>query len=102
GGIRDFHMTGVQTCTLPIFGRDRVSDFAECRDGDFDFDRRYIDEDYFEMASPGFGPDGIFYREAGRYLDGSSVVGDLDRGLASRPEERRVWKAGGRAGAVAG
>lgn len=79
----DDFFAGIQVEIKDRIGRDRVSNFAEFRDGDFDFDRRFNDESYFDMAAPGIGPDGVFYPEAGRYLDGNSISGNLDAGLAS-------------------
>lgn len=78
----DFY-AGIQVEIKDRIGRDRVSNFAEFRDGDFDFDRRFNDEDFFTLSSPGYGPDGAYYPYAGRYLDSSSVAGSLDEGIAS-------------------
>src|SRR5690606_28348544 len=59
------------------------SNFAEFRDGDFAFDRSFNDESFFNVNSPGVGPDGANYPFAGRYLDSSSLSSDLDEGIAS-------------------
>src|SRR5690606_39590507 len=44
-GIRDFHVTGVQTCALPIFGRDAV-----LRKKEAGLERRMVQ---FRLSDPG-------------------------------------------------
>lgn len=80
----DDFFAGLQVEIKDRIGRDRVSNFAEFRDGDFDFDRRFNDEGTFTLANPGVGPNGFNYPDAGTYLDGSTIAtDDLDLGLAS-------------------
>lgn len=79
----DNFFAGIQVEIKDRIGRDRVSNFSEFRDGDFDFDRAYNDEDTFMLGAPGVGPDGFAYPNAGQYLDPASVADHLDRGVAS-------------------
>src|SRR5690606_8819801 len=75
---------GLQVEIKDRIGRDRVSNFAEFRDNDFDFDRGLNDEDTFTLNAPGLGPDGFNYPLAGIYQDPASIDNNsLDRGLAS-------------------
>jgi hypothetical protein len=81
----DDFFAGLQVELKDRIGRNRVSDFAEFRDGDFDFDRRFNNEDFFTLTSPGVGPDGRFYPLAGRYTDPASLDDSgLDVGVSSR------------------
>src|SRR5690606_39817896 len=73
-GIRDFHVTGVQTCALPISGLDRLDDDA----GQFVRGVR---------AKMRLGLGDAKTRPTGRGEDG---VGDSTR--VYRSEERRVGK----------
>src|SRR5690606_39763336 len=84
-GIRDFHVTGVQTCALPIWGRrlrllrpggDHDRDVGAARDG---------------LVRPGLGADHVVLRHGGGGLGGG---GQAEAGLAQggRSEERRVGK----------
>lgn len=75
---------GLQVEIKDRIGRDRVSNFAEFRDGDFDFDRGLNNEGTFSLNAPGVGPDGFNYPNAGQYLDPSTVDNSsLDRGVSS-------------------
>lgn len=80
----DDFFAGLQVEIKDRIGRDRVSNFAEFRDGDFDFDRGYNQEGTFTLNAPGIGPDGFNYPNAGRYLDPSTVDrSGIDEGIAS-------------------
>ncbi len=80
----DDFFAGIQVEIKDRIGRDRVSNFSEFRDGDFDFDRRFNDEGTFDLSNPGVGPDGFNYPNAGKYLDGRTLnEDDIDLGLAS-------------------
>src|SRR5690606_41095758 len=85
-GIRDFHVTGVQTCALPIFGM--LMDIHE-----YDLPDDYIKhrevlvsnlsvENLQELAQKYIAPDKMIYL----------VVGDAETQLEKRSEERRVGK----------
>jgi len=79
----DDWFAGLQIEIKDRIGRDRVSNFAEFRDDDFDYDRAYNNEDTFTLNAPGIGPDGFNYPLAGRYLDSASLDDSIDQGLAS-------------------
>src|SRR5690606_40933175 len=84
-GIRDFHVTGVQTCALPICGH-----------------RRYIYAVEGEATIPGrYAIDWILLDDNGRYVagDGNVVANRFGYGAevlsvadGTRSEERRVGK----------
>src|SRR5207302_3417386 len=76
-GIRDFHVTGVQTCALPIF-------------------HRYIGWRFGESVrreAVGHAASGNVCIAAGEYVDGRITYDHrVLRGGAGRSEERRVGK----------
>lgn len=79
----DDFFAGIQIELKDRIGRNRVSNFGEFRDGDFDFDRSYNNEGFFTLTAPGVGPDGNFYPNAGIYTDPSTLQEDIDAGVAS-------------------
>jgi len=79
----DFY-AGLQVELKDRIGRDRVSNFADFRDNDFDYDRGFNNEEFFTLNASGVGPDGQFYSSAGRYSLPSSIADDdLEDGVAS-------------------
>jgi hypothetical protein len=74
-------------------GRNRVTNYADPRDDDFDYDRRYNDEQFFTALAPGVGPGGVFYGTPGIYTDETSLAGEIDRGLSTDRYGRVVEKA---------
>src|SRR5690606_40512271 len=80
-GIRDFHVTGVQTCALPIFYGDKVMSTVNARRGALPRRRELVSN----------GEIGIVVGQAkfGRAWDGKTPE-RLDRS-----EERRVGKEAG-------
>lgn len=79
----DEYFAGVRVELRDRIGRDRFSQFSDPRDNDFDFDRRFNDEEFFTLLGPGVGPTGFFYPSAGEFSDPTSLPNQLDRGLAS-------------------
>src|SRR5207302_2204614 len=84
-GIRDFHVTGVQTCALPIW---------ECSDGlqlfrDDELQKLVLSSKRQNSHLVGFG-----FEEAGYLLAQACQVGWFGRPslLGQRSEERRVGK----------
>lgn len=71
---------GLQIELKDRIGRDRVSNFADPRDGDYDFDRGYNDEQFTYVPAPAdpFDMPGV-------YTDPTSVDDDnLDNGVSTR------------------
>src|SRR5690606_40903532 len=90
-GIRDFHVTGVQTCALPIFGREQGLTFASPRE--------MFDE--LRLASKGGVADysGITYERIEENYGvfwpcPSEVPAGVPMPGPQRSEERRVGKEG--------
>lgn len=76
----DDFFAGLQVEIKDRIGRDRVSNFAEPSDGDWDFDRRYNTEEMmtlFEDDVP-LGP----YVLPGTYTNPASLEDDLDNGVS--------------------
>src|SRR5690606_39847039 len=87
-GIRDFHVTGVQTCALPIFRHGRDGDVAWSTDGQLLFGALEVEEPAdggIEAAAR------IAYTRLGAFL-AQAPVRHLLR-VWNRSEERRVGKA---------
>src|SRR2546426_10602124 len=84
-GIRDYKVTGVQTCALPI---------SETIGEDFNFDQRLLDNIFQELA-----PAAAAEPPAGKAADNLLALardyvskGLMDVAAAERSEERRVGK----------
>src|SRR5690606_40895828 len=79
-GIRDFHVTGVQTCALPIWfvaaGIPLVVSINFAKE---------------EMPEAGYGTDGHLVTIVGFTADGDPVINDPNK-ASDRSEERRVGK----------
>src|SRR5207302_5710141 len=85
-GIRDFHVTGVQTCALPILGKFDAERRGRCRNTDS------------SVEAPGMSAAVALVgerRAAARPLHARAVLVchlSLLHALSSRSEERRVGK----------
>src|SRR5690606_11825553 len=81
-GIRDFHVTGVQTCALPIFGYKTGVKFTEAKQDDSGVTVTLESGETLEgdvlLVAVGRGPNtaGHGYEEAGIQLDRGFVVTD--------------------------
>src|SRR5690606_41161501 len=80
-GIRDFHVTGVQTCALPIWTPHEVQDILGTKKGEF-FCRIY------DITEQGNFEGKNIPNLIGQHLDGTL----LSDNRALRSEERRVGK----------
>src|SRR5690606_39930468 len=87
-GIRDFHVTGVQTCALPIFLSSCANTFQNFGNSKVEIDESFETVDYdsiitiSDMTSIGF---------EWKRVDDERVVG-YNFYRANRSEERRVGK----------
>src|SRR5690606_41858053 len=77
-GIRDFHVTGVQTCALPIFGNAIVDVLTQC------------DDDFLDWMGIEKGIMQLVDRERGETLYAA-----MKERTQARSEERRVGRGGG-------
>src|SRR5690606_40705996 len=84
-GIRAFHVTGVQTCALPIFHAEAVTTVSRAA-ADLGV------ATYAVVASPLPGPSGNVEYFLALRRDHPEALGPDD--LAARSEERRVGKEG--------
>src|SRR5690606_39990521 len=92
---RDFHVTGVQTCALPI-------SFLECDSREFDIARIVFDEQYLvhelSVGRAGFSGGDRSYLDSVRYEPGRMFLSRRRRTLTQirsrfrRSEESRVGK----------
>src|SRR5690606_39940385 len=88
-GIRDFHVTGVQTCALPIWRLETHQGDPLVPSGDGD-DARALRDELLELRER-------MDRLATAYADGAVSESQLRSGterLRARSEERRVGKEG--------
>src|SRR5690606_40393031 len=80
-GIRDFHVTGVQTCALPIFDYDPTGRAADV-----------FQRDYLEVPQPGGGEALRYpYRYLAPVNTGVPSGLDLEIGRASCRERVEIW-----------
>lgn len=79
----DHYFAGVRIELRDRLGRDRFSYFSEPRDDDYDYDRRYNDEQFFTLTQPGRGPNRFNYPNAGTYTDTTQLPDILENGIAS-------------------
>src|SRR5690606_40197105 len=84
-GIRDFHVTGVQTCALPILEEGQISlkDSVDTGNGTF----RFYDRTMRDVRQGGYGM--LTIRDA---FEKSSNVGISKLVNEHRSEERRVGR----------
>src|SRR5690606_40838245 len=89
-GIRDFHVTGVQTCALPIYAG---SGCGSVIDGRNHLDKAVLDTDFDAQATE--LPAGAFLQlgEGFRLKIGRVRVEIAQHALDGRSEERRVGTA---------
>src|SRR5690606_40118483 len=84
-GIRDFHVTGVQTCALPIYSLLAVVVTATAR-------RESVSSVLSMQKNNSVISDGISVESIKRSPD--SNVGEVLKRVSGRSEERRVGKEG--------
>src|SRR5690606_41015491 len=93
-GIRDFHVTGVQTCALPIylFGESGFGVIANYTtvDGNVKYDDQSLDEQFALLGLSDSANLVGFYDKDG--LQARIAYNWRDTFLVSRSEERRVGK----------
>src|SRR5690606_41021652 len=90
-GIRDFHVTGVQTCALPILNLNGYGDLVTYGESTFDYGSiRKVARDHnvWGLVAALVLTDKRDIRHVVRTFHRDSVVG----GINSRSEERRVGK----------
>src|SRR5690606_40982778 len=78
GGIRDFHVTGVQTCALPILRAGLIGEATRAS-------QRFGDHD---LGFDALAYSGLALVEEGRVSEGKN-------GRASCRERARIWRGGG-------
>src|SRR5690606_40467904 len=89
-GIRDFHVTGVQTCALPIFAKGLTSAYAPLS-GSIIGDRVWK---VLERGTDENGPIGHGWTYSAHPIGAAAGVANLKLIDELRSEERRVGKEG--------
>ncbi|MBX7247345.1 MAG: hypothetical protein K1X53_17765 [Candidatus Sumerlaeaceae bacterium] len=79
----DDFFAGIEVSFKDRIGRDRVNNYSDPRDNDFDYNTNYNKETFFTLASAGTGPDGNPY-PAGTFTNPFSVQDDEDGISAKR------------------
>src|SRR5690606_40033546 len=91
-GIRDFHVTGVQTCALPILSEEEIQRMVADAEANREEDRKFQ-----ELVAARNQADGLVHATRNAITEhGSKVPGDVIGRV--RSEERRVGKGGDRGG----
>src|SRR5207302_5891704 len=83
-GIRDFHVTGVQTCALPICRKEEVLSLGDPDGNTYDLEHHLLDCASVLRAIIQVEPNGLYKILADRYQG--------KRFNSPRSEERRVGK----------